>query len=355
MEEYRTQNEDLREENQRLTEELESAAAKYAKLNGALTDEKDASADIQKQSVEQIRQLGEENKNLKEEIAQLKLEAAAKPKQSEPVMDGSASIELDRMKEDAQRSQLEISKLKLELEQSNATCARLRKEMESQPLPKDSTELHSVYLREHEQLEFITDYVHHLEEQINTELLRVAPQSQHLDTTSTHEKLSQLVSALREANPASGDASLAVRLESCADQYMHRLIGDVCSAEKDPLERLKQQFEVTCRRSQKLASEFMALRETCSRMVSERATVESVRPLVEKLAIHMHVIDDSGEVSWSDLTLALQRLDDIAVNQMPLIGLRIQQMQDKVEREKKERRRCQEELRVLKTQCCRVC
>ena len=173
---------------------------------------------------------------------------------------------------------------------------------------------------------------------------------QHLDTTPTHEKLSQLIASLREANPSSGDASLAAQLETCADQYMHRLIGDVCSKEKDPLERLKKQFEVTCRRSQKLTSEFMVLRETCSRMASERATVESVRPLVEKLAVHMHVIDDSGEVSWSDLTLALQRLDDIAVNQMPLIGLRIQQMQDKVEREKKERRRCQEELRVLKTQ-----
>ena len=349
MEEYRTQNEDLREENQRLTEELESAAAKYAKLDGALTDEKDASADIQKQSVEQIRQLGEENKHLKEEIAQMKIEASTKTEKSERV-DDARSVELERMKEETQRNQLEIAKLKLELEQSNATCARLKKDMESQTLPKDSTELHSLYMREHEQLEFITDYVHHLEEQINTELLRVAPQSQHLDTTPTHEKLSQLIASLREANPSSGDASLAAQLETCADQYMHRLIGDVCSEEKDPLERLKKQFEVTGRRSQKLTSEFMVLRETCSRMASERATVESVRPLVEKLAVHMHVIDDSGEVSWSDLTLALQRLDDIAVNQMPLIGLRIQQMQDKVEREKKERRRCQEELRVLKTQ-----
>ena len=194
MEEYRTQNEDLREENQRLTEELESAAAKYAKLDGALTDEKDASADIQKQSVEQIRQLGEENKHLKEEIAQMKIEASTKTEKSERV-DDVRSVELERMKEETQRNQLEIAKLKLELEQSNATCARLKKDMESQTLPKDSTELHSLYMREHEQLEFITDYVHHLEEQINTELLRVAPQSQHLDTTPTHEKLSQLIAS----------------------------------------------------------------------------------------------------------------------------------------------------------------
>ena len=55
MEEYRTQNDILKEENNRLSEELELTKKKHSELNNKVGEEKESYLSIQQQSVEQIR------------------------------------------------------------------------------------------------------------------------------------------------------------------------------------------------------------------------------------------------------------------------------------------------------------
>ena len=65
-------------------------------------------------------------------------------------------------------------------------------------------------------------------------------------------------------------------------------------------------------------------------------------------AVHMHVVNDTPPVEWSDLAKVLQRLDDIVVKQMPVVGMRYQRMHEQMEHDHQELRRCQEELRRIK-------
>lgn len=341
LEEYRTQNDILKEENSRLSEELELKKKKHSELNAKVEEEKESYLSIQKQSVEQIQKLGEENQILKETLNQAKLELIQLRQEKEKWADRSGT-ELERVREEKERLELEINKLRLQLSKPIAE----EKKNESQLA--DYVELQAAYSRDHSQLEFITDYVNHLESQIDEELLRINSNLTSLKDIPTHEKLEMLVSSLQR--PA--DARLTDVL-SCADRYLHRLVGDACDYVSDPVERMKSQLEVTCRRSQKLNYEYIQLKKKYSEILTERTSVESIRPLIQRLAVHMHVVSDTP-VEWSDLAKALQRLDDIVVKHMPVVGMRYQRMHEQMEHDHLELRRCQEELRRIKNGYCTV-
>lgn len=335
LEEYKAQNDTLREENNRLNEELELTKKKHAELNTQVGEEKESYFNIQQQSVEQIRKLGDENQSLKEALNQTKLELIQLRQEKEnQVMD--SGCELERIKEEKERLELEITKLRLQA--SNPVAEKKPTETLS-----DNAELHETYLRDRNQLEFITDYVNHLESQIDEELLHINPNLTSLHDIPTHEKLTLLVSSLQKPS----DDHLQDIL-SCADQYLHRLVGDACDHVLDPYERMRSQLEVTCRRSQKLNSEYLQLKKKYSEIWSERTAIEPLRPLIQRLAVHMHVAPDTPPVEWSDLARVLQRLDDIVVKQMPVVGMRYQRMHEQMQHDHQELRRCQEELRRIK-------
>ena len=325
----------MKEENNRLSEELELTKKKHSDLNNKVGEEKESYLSIQQQSVEQIRKLGEENQSLKEALNRTKLELIQLTQEKENWVVGSGS-ELERIKEEKERLELEINKLRLQT--SNPVAEK--KATDSQP---DNGELQEIYLRDHNQLEFITDYVNHLESQIDEELLHINPNLTSLKDIPTHEKLTLLVSSLQKPS----DVHLNDVL-SCADQYLHRLVGDACDHVLDPYERMRNQLEVTCRRSQKLTSEYLQLKKKYTEIWSERTAIESIRPLIQRLAVHMHVVNDTPPVEWSDLAKVLQRLDDIVVKQMPVVGMRYQRMHEQMEHDHQELRRCQEELRRIK-------
>lgn len=203
----------MKEENNRLSEELELTKKKHSDLNNKVGEEKESYLSIQQQSVEQIRKLGEENQSLKEALNRTKLELIQLTQEKENWVVGSGS-ELERIKEEKERLELEINKLRLQT--SNPVAEK--KATDSQP---DNGELQEIYLRDHNQLEFITDYVNHLESQIDEELLHINPNLTSLKDIPTHEKLTLLVSSLQKPS----DVHLNDVL-SCADQYLHRLVGD---------------------------------------------------------------------------------------------------------------------------------
>ena len=99
LEEYRTQNDILKEENSRLSEELELKKKKHSELNAKVEEEKESYLSIQKQSVEQIQKLGEENQILKETLNQAKLELIQLRQEKEKWADRSGT-ELERVREE---------------------------------------------------------------------------------------------------------------------------------------------------------------------------------------------------------------------------------------------------------------
>lgn len=57
-----------------------------------------------------------------------------------------------------------------------------------------------------------------------------------------------------------------------ADRYLSRLVGDVSIGESDAKQRLRDRFEVVCRRSAKLMSEYQLLQTHAEQLRARRPT-----------------------------------------------------------------------------------
>ena len=242
---------------------------------------------------------------------------------------------------------------------------------------------------EHNQLDATTDYLRQIEDEIDREL------EEHLRkedlppaTEATHNKLQLLFRILqssaavsvknpREAesvknpfepesvrNPFETESNRKVyepepvknSLEAenaylreslnIANRYLDRLVGDSLPA-TDSLQHLQDRFEVVCRRSTKLMAEYRAL----------QSRVEGDCPFrllqaVQSLAEHMRVIQPSSKPNNRDLEEALQRMDMIVVQQMPLLAAKMKEYKKRIEYERETRKRLERRVKEMETLSC---
>lgn len=139
---------------------------------------------------------------------------------------------------------------------------------------------------------------------------------------------SPAVPALQSSALSSENAYLRECVEM-ADRYLSRLVGDVSIGESDAKQRLRDRFEVVCRRSAKLMSEYQLLQTHAEQLRSEttheNADTRRVLQGVQLLAEHMHVIKPRSSPSRKDLEEAIRRMDGIVLTQMPVVASKLKE------------------------------
>ena len=136
-----------------------------------------------------------------------------------------------------------------------------------------------------------------------------------------------------------------------ADRYLNRLVGEVASTESDSKQRLCDRFDVVCRRSAKLMSEYQLLQTHADQLRSEttRGNAATLRVLqgVQLLAEHMHVIKPQSNPSKKDLEEAIRRMDGIVLQQMPVVASKLREYKMRLEEERAMRKRLETRIREL--------
>ena len=130
---------------------------------------------------------------------------------------------------------------------------------------------------------------------------------------------------------------------SIANRYLDRLVGDSLPA-TDSLQHLQDRFEVVCRRSTKLMAEYRALQ---SRVESDSPS--RLLQAVQSLAEHMRVIQPGSKPNKRDLEEALQRMDMIVVQQMPLLAAKMKEYKKRMEYERETRKRLERRVKEMET------
>lgn len=373
VERLRQTNKALNTENNRLEMELTAANKKYNELKAKVEEDQSGYGDIQSQSVEQIRTLGEENKRLKEETISLR---------SELTMLKSAN-------QRASSDQPEITQLKQEVEQLRQELNNY-KSAEKTPLkgflsPLDIDSMSEIELRiqlrsEHNQLETTTAYIRDIEELIDQQLKTALPQNQLPSTTApTHEKLTLLVDALRSSN-ANEDLILELRQTAdnnfqcaeewqaeaqrlqdelyqnedsmsylrqcveCAQQYLHRLVGSDFSSQVDSRGYLESQFELVCRRSEKLLAEYKSVKRELEMYRDSSAqfnpsSLARIQQLIQRIAERLNFARGERNPSWSVLEHYLQEIFTFADEVVPKTRETIVKKDNEIKRLRRELRR----------------
>ena len=388
----------LEVENARLASDLQVANAK-------LEEERSASDNAHVQSIQQIQKLNEENAKLKQEVVVLRAQLSSK-KGSET---GEKNTQIESLLEETKK---ENARLQKSLDDLQARYHALEELHMSSMLPSASSkspdvmgaakvssmaaattlptmtdpmdvqsmsieELRYRLQSEHNQLDATTDYLRQIEDEIDREL------EEHLRkedlppaTEATHDKLRLLFRVLQASaavsatnprevesvrnprevesvrnqrepesikNPFEAENAYLRESLSIANRYLDRLVGDSLPA-TDSLQHLQDRFEVVCRRSTKLMAEYRALQ---SRVESDSPS--RLLQAVQSLAEHMRVIQPGSKPNKRDLEEALQRMDMIVVQQMPLLAAKMKEYKKRIEYERETRKRLERRVKEMET------
>ena len=388
----------LEVENARLASDLQVANAK-------LEEERSASDNAHVQSIQQIQKLNEENAKLKQEVVVLRAQLSSKKGSETGEKNTQIESLLEETKKENARLQKSLDDLQVryhaleELHMSSMLPSASSKSPDvmgaakvssmaaatmlptmTDPMDVQSMSIEELRYRlqsEHNQLDATTDYLRQIEDEIDREL------EEHLRkedlppaTEATHDKLRllfrvlQASAAVSATNPRevesvrnprevesvknpfepesakkSFEAENAYLRESLsiANRYLDRLVGDSLPA-TDSLQHLQDRFEVVCRRSTKLMAEYRALQ---SRVESDSPS--RLLQAVQSLAEHMRVIQPGSKPNKRDLEEALQRMDMIVVQQMPLLAAKMKEYKKRIEYERETRKRLERRVKEMET------
>lgn len=388
----------LEVENARLASDLQVANAK-------LEEERSASDNAHVQSIQQIQKLNEENAKLKQEVVVLRAQLSSKKGNETGEKNTQIESLLEETKKENARLQKSLDDLQVryhaleELHMSSMLPSASSKSPDvmgaakvssmaaattlptmTDPMDVQSMSIEELRYRlqsEHNQLDATTDYLRQIEDEIDREL------EEHLRkedlppaTEATHDKLRllfrvlQASAAVSATNPREAESvknprepesvrnpreaeSVKNPLESenaylreslnIANRYLDRLVGDSLPA-TDSLQHLQDRFEVVCRRSTKLMAEYRALQ---SRVESDSPS--RLLQAVQSLAEHMRVIQPGSKPNKRDLEEALQRMDMIVVQQMPLLAAKMKEYKKRIEYERETRKRLERRVKEMET------
>ena len=388
----------LEVENARLASDLQVANAK-------LEEERSASDNAHVQSIQQIQKLNEENAKLKQEVVVLRAQLSSKKGNETGEKNTQIESLLEETKKENARLQKSLDDLQVryhaleELHMSSMLPSASSKSPDVMGAAKDSSmaaattlptmtdpmdvqsmsieELRYRLQSEHNQLDATTDYLRQIEDEIDREL------EEHLRkedlppaTEATHDKLRLLFRVLQASaavsatnprevesvrnprevesvrnqrepesikNPLEAENAYLRESLSIANRYLDRLVGDSLPA-TDSLQHLQDRFEVVCRRSTKLMAEYRALQ---SRVESDSPS--RLLQAVQSLAEHMRVIQPGSKPNKRDLEEALQRMDMIVVQQMPLLAAKMKEYKKRMEYERETRKRLERRVKEMET------
>lgn len=388
----------LEVENARLASDLQVANAK-------LEEERSASDNAHVQSIQQIQKLNEENAKLKQEVAVLRAQLSSKKGSETGEKNTQIESLLEETKKENARLQKSLDDLQVryhaleELHMSSMLPSASSKSPDvmgaakvssmaaattlptmTDPMDVQSMSIEELRYRlqsEHNQLDATTDYLRQIEDEIDREL------EEHLRkedlppaTEATHDKLRLLFRVLQASaavsatnprevesvrnprevesvrnqrepesikNPFEAENAYLRESLSIANRYLDRLVGDSLPA-TDSLQHLQDRFEVVCRRSTKLMAEYRALQ---SRVESDSPS--RLLQAVQSLAEHMRVIQPGSKPNKRDLEEALQRMDMIVVQQMPLLAAKMKEYKKRMEYERETRKRLERRVKEMET------
>lgn len=340
-------NEELNSTNNRLAMEIDSKDKQIQDLQATIQGNQKIHGDIQSQSIEQIRSLGEENKNLKQELLSLRTENALLKSQNDAASQDQSKLSL----------QQEIDRLKKELE-----LLKAQQSFQSQQYPASYAfsrtldldrlspqELRSCLESDHTQLGIMSDQIRHIEEIVDSHLRETLPaESLPAADATIYRKLDLLVASLRSSSVYAAEIAdlrekaetnfqcsqeweneaarlqdqLAQAAESsdylracvdCAQHYLARLVGSDFSQHLYEREFLESQFQLVCRRSEKLLAEYQSLRQRLARRAPtlaqpDAATLERVKRLIARVGERLNFLERGAEPSWAALEGCLQDL-----------------------------------------------
>ena len=388
----------LEVENARLASDLQVANAK-------LEEERSASDNAHVQSIQQIQKLNEENAKLKQEVVVLRAQLSSKKGSETGEKNTQIESLLEETKKENARLQKSLDDLQVryhaleELHMSSMLPSASSKSPDvmgaakvssmaaattlptmTDPMDVQSMSIEELRYRlqsEHNQLDATTDYLRQIEDEIDREL------EEHLRkedlppaTEATHDKLRLLFRVLQASaavsatnprevesvrnprevesvrnqrepesikNPFEAENAYLRESLSIANRYLDRLVGDSLPA-TDSLQHLQDRFEVVCRRSTKLMAEYRALQ---SRVESDSPS--RLLQAVQSLAEHMRVIQPGSKPNKRDLEEALQRMDMIVVQQMPLLAAKMKEYKKRIEYERETRKRLERRVKEMET------
>ena len=379
----------LEVENARLASDLQVANAK-------LGEERSASDNAHVQSIQQIQKLNEENAKLKQEVVVLRAQLSSKKGGETGEKNTQIESLLEETKKENARLQKSLDVLQVRyhaLEELHMSfmlpsasgkspdvmgAAKVSSMADATTLPTmtDPMDVQSMSIEElryrlqseHNQLDATTDYLRQIEDEIDREL------EEHLRkedlppaTEATHDKLRLLFRVLQASaavsatnprevesvrnqrepesikNPFEAENAYLRESLSIANRYLDRLVGDSLPA-TDSLQHLQDRFEVVCRRSTKLMAEYRALQ---SRVESDSPS--RLLQAVQSLAEHMRVIQPGSKPNKRDLEEALQRMDMIVVQQMPLLAAKMKEYKKRIEYERETRKRLERRVKEMET------
>ena len=388
----------LEVENARLASDLQVANAK-------LEEERSASDNAHVQSIQQIQKLNEENAKLKQEVVVLRAQLSSKKGSDTGEKNTQIESLLEETKKENARLQKSLDDLQVryhaleELHMSSMLPSASSKSPDvmgaakvssmaaattlptmTDPMDVQSMSIEELRYRlqsEHNQLDATTDYLRQIEDEIDREL------EEHLRkedlppaTEATHDKLRLLFRVLQASaavsatnprevesvrnprevesvrnqrepesikNPFEAENAYLRESLSIANRYLDRLVGDSLPA-TDSLQHLQDRFEVVCRRSTKLMAEYRALQ---SRVESDSPS--RLLQAVQSLAEHMRVIQPGSKPNKRDLEEALQRMDMIVVQQMPLLAAKMKEYKKRMEYERETRKRLERRVKEMET------
>lgn len=397
----------LQSERDNLEKEITELRKQNEDLQLQINEDSDSHQNIQKQSVEQISQLGKENDRLREENDELKRKVAALQQQDQERSSPSETYYQELAQRDAEYKQLE-ELFHTTLKELNA----LKKEKETRlvsPLPEpdlstkpgptrmmvgdvdvnqlSESELKDLYLSEHNQVEVYTSYFHELNDIIDETLSKmISPDFKMQEDIATHDKLKYFIEVMTvEKKASTGNLDILRECEEwkqktielqtkfakiqnenqyliscidCCEQYLDQLVGGNRGEPSNRLLVLNSRFEIVCRRSQKLMTEYQHLKQVTTSMNEELTKLRSssiaygcdseslsqFMNVAQSLSEHMCIIPKNSKASLSELQVALQRIDSIATEQLPLLGKKLREFRNTIENERSMRRRLEERL-----------
>ena len=352
-------NEELNSTNNRLAMEIDSKDKQIQDLQATIQGNQKIHGDIQSQSIEQIRSLGEENKNLKQELLSLRTENALLKSQNDAASQDQSKLslqqEIDRLKK-------ELGLLKAQQSFQPQQPFQSQPPFQSQQYPASYAfsrtldldrlspqELRSCLESDHTQLGIMSDQIRHIEEIVDSHLRETLPaESLPAADATIYRKLDLLVASLRSSSVYAAEIAdlrekaetnfqcsqeweneaarlqdqLAQAAESsdylracvdCAQHYLARLVGSDFSQHLYEREFLESQFQLVCRRSEKLLAEYQSLRQRLARRAPtlaqpDAATLERVKRLIARVGERLNFLERGAEPSWAALEGCLQDL-----------------------------------------------
>ena len=341
--------------------ELDAKNKQIQELQAQIQGDQNGYGAIQTQSIAQIRSLGEENKRLKAELRSLRSENAILKSEKE-IASGAESVvslkqEIDRLKRELELQKLQQPFQAQQAQQAPPSFQPRHPFSNSVPIESLSLqELRDRFQSEHTQCEALADYAHNVEETVDRFLSEtLPPESLPASNTPTHTKIALLVESLRSASVYEAEiADLREKAEAnyqcsqeweqeanrlqdqltnstetgdylrscvdCAQHYLFRLVGSDFSQHFYDRAFLETQFQLVCRRSEKILAEYQSVKQRLERRerlerravdasAPDEATLARVRRLIQRVGERLNFLDgaNAGQAaSWAALERCLQ-------------------------------------------------